>query len=81
MKQEESTMKNIIGGVVFVTLWFVRGIAIVLVWMLLLGVILFGAATGRKYHTYACGESTRERSVPQLGTLTYSSILLQSRLI
>ena len=48
MKQEESTMKNIIGGVVFVTLWFVRGIAIVLVWMLLLGVILFGAATGRK---------------------------------
>ena len=48
MKQKESTMKNLIGGVVFVALWLVRGIAIVLVWMLLLGVILFGAAGGRK---------------------------------
>ena len=48
MKQEESTMKNLIGGVVFVALWLVRAVAIVLVWMLLLGVILFGAATGRK---------------------------------
>ena len=48
MKQEESAMKNIIGGVVFVALWLVRAVAIVLVWILLLGVILFGAATGRK---------------------------------
>jgi hypothetical protein len=41
-------MKNFIGGVVFVTLWIVRAVAIVFVWLLLIGIILFGAGTGRK---------------------------------
>ena len=41
-------MKNFLGGVVFVTLWLVRAVAIVLVWLLLLGIIIFGAAGGRR---------------------------------
>ena len=48
MRQEEWTMKNIIGGVVFVALWLVRAVAIVLVWLLLLGIIVVGAAGGRR---------------------------------
>ena len=40
-------MKNFVGALIFCGYWLLRGIATVLVWLLLLGIIVIGAAGGR----------------------------------